>query len=102
MAVPGQSLAGWLLLASFFLDRYARGDNLGDGHVKAELTEAINALLDPVRARRAEYEKPGGDDTVIDIIKAGTKRANVVAEETLWMAKEKMGIGFWRRGVETR
>jgi hypothetical protein len=37
---------------------------------------------------------------VIDIIKAGTKRANVVAEETLWMAKEKMGIGFWRRGIQ--
>lgn len=80
-------------------DRYARGDNLGDGHVKAELTEAINTLLEPIRARRAEYEKPGGDDVVIDIIKDGTRRANAVAEETLWMAKEKMGIAFWKREV---
>lgn len=80
-------------------DRYARGDNIGDGHVKAELTEAINALLEPIRARRAEYEKPGGDDVVIDVIKAGTKRANTVAEETLWMAKEKMRLGFFRRTV---
>lgn len=80
-------------------DRYVRGDSLGDGHIKAELTDAINTLLDPIRARRAEYEKPGGDDTVIDIMKDGTRRANAVAEETLWMAKEKMGIGFWKRGV---
>ncbi|MBL8744847.1 MAG: tryptophan--tRNA ligase [Phycisphaerae bacterium] len=78
-------------------DRYARGDNIGDGHVKAELTDSINALLEPIRARRAEYEKPGGDDQVIDIIKAGTRRANVIAEETLWMAKEKMRLGFFRR-----
>lgn len=80
-------------------DRYARGDNLGDGHVKAELTDAINALLEPIRARRAEYEKPGGDDAVIDIIKAGTMRANKVAEETLWMAKEKMRLGYFRRSI---
>lgn len=78
-------------------DRYVRGDNIGDGHVKAELTEAINALLDPIRARRATFEGPGGDDTVIDIIKSGAMRANAVAEETLWMAKEKMNLGFWRR-----
>ena len=78
-------------------DRYTRGDNIGDGHVKAELTEAINAMLEPMRARRAEYEKPGGDDLVIDIIKSGTAKANAVAEETLWMAKDSMKLGFWKR-----
>ncbi len=78
-------------------DRYTRGDNLGDGHVKAELTDAINTMLDPIRQKRADYEKPGGDDTVIDIIKQGTQRANVIAEETLWMAKEKMRLNFFRR-----
>ncbi|MDX2114021.1 MAG: tryptophan--tRNA ligase [Planctomycetota bacterium] len=83
-------------------DRYVRGDNLGDGHVKAELTDAINALLEPIRARRAEYEKPGGDDAVIDIVRAGTARANSVAEETLWMAKQKMGLGFWQRTLQAR
>lgn len=78
-------------------DRYRKGDNLGDGHVKAPVIEAVNELLEPMRARRAEYEKPGGDDTVIDIIRAGTKRANSVAEETLAMAKEAMGLGFGSR-----
>ncbi len=84
-------------------DRYARGDNLGDGHIKQELAEAINALLEPMRARRAEYDKPGrtGDDTVIDIIRRGTARANEVAEETLWMAKEAMRLGFFRRALTT-
>ena len=78
-------------------DRYRRGDNLGDGHVKAPVIEAVNELLEPMRARRAEFEKPGGDDAVIDIIRAGTKRANAVAEQTLAMAKESMGLNFGTR-----
>ncbi len=77
--------------------RYSRGDNIGDGHVKAELVEAINALLEPIRARRAKYEGQGGDDAVIEIIKQGTRRANIIAEETLAMAKGKMGLGFFDR-----
>lgn len=78
-------------------DRYARGDNIGDGHIKQELGEAINRLLEPMRARRAEYEKPGGDDAIVDIIKAGVKRANVVAEETLHLAKRAMRLDFGKR-----
>jgi len=78
-------------------DRYARGDNIGDGHIKQELAEAINTLLEPMRQRRAEFEKPGGDDAVIDIIRAGTKRANVVAEETLFLAKQAMKLDFGKR-----
>ncbi len=77
--------------------RYAGGDNIGDGHVKAEVADAINALLEPMRARRAQYEKPGGDDLVIDIIRRGTRRANEVAEETLAMAKKAMSLDFGPR-----
>ncbi|MEO1128262.1 MAG: tryptophan--tRNA ligase [Planctomycetota bacterium] len=78
-------------------DRYRRGDNLGDGHVKAPVIEAVNELLDPIRERRAQLEGPGGDDEVIDIIRAGTARANAVAEETLAMAKDAMRLGFGDR-----
>jgi tryptophanyl-tRNA synthetase len=78
-------------------DRYTRGDNLGDGHVKQELAEKINVLLEPMRQRRAEFEKPGGDDIVIEIIRAGTAKANVVAEETLYMAKQAMKLDFGKR-----
>ena len=78
-------------------ERYRKGDNLGDGHVKAFVIEAVNELLEPMRERRAAFEKPGGDDEVIDIICAGTQRANAVAEETLALAKERMGLGFGSR-----
>ncbi len=78
-------------------DRYTRGDNLGDGHVKAAVIDAVNELLEPMRARRAELEGPSGDDAVIDIIKAGAVKANAVAEETLALAKDAMGLGFGTR-----
>ncbi|HZW08934.1 MAG TPA: tryptophan--tRNA ligase [Phycisphaerales bacterium] len=78
-------------------ERYRRGDNLGDGHVKAYVIDAVNELLGPMRARRAEYEGPGGDDAVIEIIRAGTRRANSVAEETLALAKDRMGLSFGAR-----
>ena len=80
-------------------DRYTRGDNLGDGHVKQEVAEWVNRLLEPMRSRRAEFEKPGGDDAVIDIIRAGTKRANALAEETLYLAKQSMKLDFGRRAL---
>lgn len=78
-------------------DKYTRGDNIGDGHIKAELAAAISAMLEPIQARRAEFEGPGGDEKVIALIKAGTRRANEVAEETLYMAKQRMGLDFGRR-----
>ncbi len=78
-------------------DRYSRGDNIGDGHVKAEVAQAIEELLAPMRERRAEYDKPGGDDVVLDIIRTHASRANAVAEETLYLAKEKMHLAIGRR-----
>jgi len=76
-------------------DRYARGDNIGDGEIKAEVGDAINKLLDPMRERRQQFE--GSDDIIIDILKEGTKRANAVAEETLAAAKEAMKLNFFPR-----
>ena len=87
-------------LARELKDRYRRGDNLGDGQVKAAVIDAVNELLDPIRARRAEWQGAGGDDAIIDIIRAGTARANLLAEETLYRAKEAMGLGFGKRRLE--
>ena len=78
-------------------ERYAKGADLGDGEVKQEVGSAINAMLDPMRARREPFDAAGGDDLVIDIIREGTKRANRAAEETLWRAKEAMQIDFYQR-----
>jgi tryptophanyl-tRNA synthetase len=77
--------------------RYAEGDDIGDGEIKKEVGEAINAMLDPMRARRAEFEGPEGEATVINVIRDGTRRANDLAEQTLWMAKEAMRLDFFRR-----
>lgn len=83
-------------------DRYVRGDNIGDGHVKAEVAEAISALLAPMQARRAAYEGEAGEKKIVEIIRDGTARANTVAEETLARAKDAMGLGFWRRAIGGR
>ena len=80
-------------------DKYVRGDNIGDGHIKVEVAAAISELLEPMQERRAKYE--GDDDMVIDIIRDGTKRANVRTEETLAMAKEASKLNFFDR-IELR
>ncbi|MBC7833479.1 MAG: tryptophan--tRNA ligase [Phycisphaerales bacterium] len=77
--------------------RYAAGDNIGDGHVKQEVAEAINTLLAPMQERRAKLDGPAGDDVVIDLIRRGTRRANTIAEETLSMAKQAMQLDFGPR-----
>ncbi|MBM4111551.1 MAG: tryptophan--tRNA ligase [Phycisphaerae bacterium] len=79
-------------------DRYSRGDNIGDGHIKAEVAEAINTMLTPMRERRAQYE--GRDDLILDILRDGCARANRTAEATLLKAKEAAGLGFWPRTLD--
>lgn len=73
-------------------ESYAAG-KLGDGQVKKELAEALNAFLDPIRERRATLT----DADAIDVLKDGTRRANTVAEETLWMAKRAAKFDFFKR-----
>jgi tryptophanyl-tRNA synthetase len=74
-------------------DRYARGDNIGDASIKAEVAAAIDALVAPMRERRATYT----DARIVEILREHARRANVVAEETLAMAKEAMHLDFGRR-----
>lgn len=79
--------------------RYAAGDNIGDGHVKAELGEAINKLLAPMRERRAKLDGAEGDAIVHDVIRRGVQKANTVAEETLYDAKKAMRLEFGKRTI---
>ncbi|MDP6987817.1 MAG: tryptophan--tRNA ligase [Phycisphaerales bacterium] len=103
---PDNGLMQWLETfveeerAAEVKDRYVRGDNIGDGHVKAEIAEAISTLLEPMQERRARYD--GDDDTIIDILRDGTARANAVAEETLALAKEAADLGFFRRSLSLK
>jgi tryptophanyl-tRNA synthetase len=77
--------------------RYAAGDDLGDGHVKVEVAEAIDALLAPMRERRARYE--GDDEPILDILHDGCRRANAAAEATLALAKEAAQMKFFDREI---
>ncbi len=82
--------------------RYAAGDNIGDGHVKAEVAEAIDALVAPMRERRAAFEGPEAEKRIVEIIMDGTARANRVAEATLAEAKAAMRIDFGGRELTFR
>ena len=77
--------------------KYAAGEDIGDGHIKQELGASINALLEPMRERRLQFEQ---DSDVIDVLKRGTIEANRVTEETLAMAKEAAGLGFFPRTLD--
>jgi tryptophanyl-tRNA synthetase len=77
--------------------RYVAGDNLGDGHVKQELGEAINTMIQPMRERREKLEGPSGEAVVHDVITRGIRRGNEVAEETLYLAKQAMKLDFGPR-----
>ena len=70
-------------------DRYRTG-NVGDVEVKKKLARAINLLLEPIREKRAQYEKR--TDEVRDILREGTLKAKQVAEENMEEIKEKVGL----------
>ncbi len=73
-------------------DLYLLGQ-VGDGQVKKELAEAINMLLEPMHARRQSL----GDSDVIDLLRAGCRKANEQTERTLAMAKKAMSYDFFPR-----
>ncbi len=72
-----------------------RQGKVGDVVIKQKLIEVLNVFLDPIRMRRQQYE--ARPDDVIDVLRAGTRRANVVAEETLTLAKRAMKQDFFAR-----
>jgi tryptophanyl-tRNA synthetase len=60
--------------------RYRAG-TVGDVEVKTKLAKALNAHLDPIRARRAGILAKRG--MVQEILHEGSKKARVVADETM-------------------
>jgi tryptophanyl-tRNA synthetase len=78
---------------------YASGREVMDGHVKAEVGGAINALIAPMRDRRAALDTPEGESKVLAVIREGVKRANKTAEETLALAKQAMKLDFVTRTI---
>lgn len=73
---------------------YAAG-KVGDVPVKRKLIEVIESLIDPIRTRRKHYE--ARPDDIIDALRVGTSKANAVAEETLYLAKQAMKQDYFGR-----
>jgi tryptophanyl-tRNA synthetase len=72
--------------------RYTKG-KVGDVEVKQKLVAALNRFLDPIRERRAEYERQPG--LLEDILAEGSRRARLEARETLRLAREAMGLNYF-------
>ena len=70
-------------------DRYRRG-KVGDVEVKQKLAAALNTFLEPIRERRARYD--GKPSQIQEILVEGTRRAQVVAGETMSMVRDAMGL----------
>lgn len=71
---------------------YRRG-GLGDVKVKRLLIAILNETLDPIRARRREYENRIGE--VYEILRAGSEKARATAAETLREVRRAMKIDYF-------
>ena len=71
---------------------YRRG-GLGDVKVKRLLIAVLNETLDPIRARRREYENRIGE--VYEILRAGSEKARATAAETLRAVRRAMKIDYF-------
>ena len=71
---------------------YTRG-GLGDMKVKRFLNEVLQSILEPIRARRKEYEKD--IPAVYDILKRGSEKAECAAAATLAEVKTAMKINYF-------
>lgn len=72
-------------------EQYQKG-GLGDVKVKNYLIEELEAFLQPIRKRRAEFAKDPGQ--VMKMLKDGTQKAHEVTQETLAMVKKAMHLNY--------
>ncbi len=75
-------------------EAYRQG-KVGDVTIKRKLIEVLNTIIEPIRARRKQFEDTPED--VLEVLREGTGRANEVAEETLGLAKAAMKQDYFGR-----
>jgi tryptophanyl-tRNA synthetase len=73
--------------------RYRAG-RVGDVEVKRKLITALEAVLEPMRQRRAEVLARPGD--LREIVFEGSRRARAVAQDTMGRVREAMKIAYRR------
>jgi len=72
-----------------FKVRYREG-KIGDVEIKRRLVEVLNAYLEPLRERRAEYiSQP---KMLLDVLFSGTVKAKFIAQQTLEEVHQQMGL----------
>ncbi len=72
-------------------ERYVVG-KVGDVEVKQKLARALNALLDPIRERRAHYE--ARPKLVREALAAGSAHAKKVAEQTMAEVRSALRLKY--------
>lgn len=68
---------------------YRRG-GLGDGTVKKRLENVLKELIAPIRERRNELSKD--PDYIMDILQEGTKKSQIITQNTLNEVKNGLGM----------
>jgi tryptophanyl-tRNA synthetase len=63
--------------------------------LKDRLTAVLNELLEPMRDRRAKYER--NMSLVREAVEHGTQRARVIAAETMEMVRDALDLDYLRK-----
>ncbi|SDK46895.1 tryptophan--tRNA ligase [Alkalibacterium thalassium] len=74
-------------------DQYRAG-GLGDVKIKRYLNDVLQAKLQPIRERREALAEDKG--AILDMLKAGSLKAEAVAAQTLDEVKDAMGINYFK------
>ncbi len=74
--------------------QYTQG-GLGDVTLKKRLIDILDALLAPMRERRAEFEKNPQD--VLAMLAEGTQKARGTAQTTLAQVRAAIGIDYFKK-----
>jgi|AntRauTorckE6833_2_1112554.scaffolds.fasta_scaffold00537_8 tryptophanyl-tRNA synthetase len=76
------------------IEKRCKAGTIGCVACKKRLAKAMNELLEPIRERRQKYiENP---DLVDEIVMEGTKKARVIAKETINEVKEAMKLDYYK------
>lgn len=73
-------------------EQYIKG-GLGDVVIKKRLIDVLENIISPIRTRREELSK--NPEKIMKILEDGTKRARIIAKETMAEVKKVMKINYF-------